>query len=207
MTLVVTWWRCLLDLTSPPPLPLLQESAQHRIADFHARDAAAVWLILACQSVAVWPDEALLAEVCHLPSSLVASGLELDEAIVRAALTCVMHDPSAAQDRLLSIVEGVSRTSLCLSPLTVLAALLMSSLTPYLGTPFTSLLTSLPLLYSPVPRYSRCRPQPQCADLRHAVQRRGTRHRPSIRVLPNAQLPYAAEAPLALGRRGHASPA
>jgi hypothetical protein len=90
---------------STRPLPR-QESAQHRIADFHARDAAAAWLVLACQSIAVWPEEALLAEACLLPSALVAMGLELDEAIVRAALTCVLHDPSASQDRLLSVVEG-----------------------------------------------------------------------------------------------------
>ncbi len=41
-----------------------QESAQHRIADYHARDAAAVWLILACQSVAALPDATVLEEAC-----------------------------------------------------------------------------------------------------------------------------------------------
>ena len=40
-----------------------QESAQHRIADYHARDAGAAWLILACQSVVAAPNDDLLEEV------------------------------------------------------------------------------------------------------------------------------------------------
>ena len=45
-------------------------------------------------------------QVCRTPAALTAAGLEVDEAIVRAALACVLHDPAAPQHRLLAIVDG-----------------------------------------------------------------------------------------------------
>ncbi len=82
-----------------------QESAQHRIADYHARDAAGAWMILACQSVVITHDDALLDEVCRMPGQLLQLGLGVDEAIIRAALTCIMHDPRASPERLQAVFD------------------------------------------------------------------------------------------------------
>ena len=47
-----------------------------------------------------------IAQVCSRPSALLASGLEVDEAIVRAAAVCLISDPSANADRLRTLVDG-----------------------------------------------------------------------------------------------------
>ena len=86
---------------------LLQETAQHRLADYHARDAAGAWMVLACQAMAVTGDEALLEEVCRLPGELLQAGLCIDEGIVRAALVCIASAPTATRDHLQALLESM----------------------------------------------------------------------------------------------------
>ena len=62
-------------------------------------------MILACQSVVITQDDALLDEVARLPGQLLQTGLGVDEAIIRAALTCIMQDGRAAPERLQAVVE------------------------------------------------------------------------------------------------------
>jgi hypothetical protein len=54
--------------------------------------------------------------VCRTPSALVAAGLEVDEAILRASLVCLLHDPAASHHRLQSIMEGAFDVPSWLSP-------------------------------------------------------------------------------------------
>ncbi len=54
--------------------------------------------------------------MCRTPSALVAAGLEVDEAILRASLVCLLHDPAAPHHRLQFIMEGAFDVPSLLSP-------------------------------------------------------------------------------------------
>jgi hypothetical protein len=116
-------------------LSLPQESAQHRIADLHARDARASWLMLACQAVCLDSSATAaptvvrgLSAPCPVPAPLLtplgvglqvhavlgemeSQGVSFDESMIRSFLACVMSRPVPTSSDLEMVLESMPRTA------------------------------------------------------------------------------------------------